>query len=43
MRSGPPVSRCPSLPAAHAPEYLVLVELAHQWTGKEVAVVHSQS
>lgn len=23
--------------------YLVLVELAHQWAGKEVAVVHSQS
>lgn len=42
MYSGPPVSRCPSLPPAHVPVYLVLVELAHQWAGKEVAVMHSQ-
>lgn len=43
MCSGPPDSHYPSLPLAHVPAYLVLVELAHQWAGKEVAVVHSQS
>jgi hypothetical protein len=43
MHTGPLVSHCPCLPPAHVPAYLVLVELAHQWAGKEVAVMHSQS
>lgn len=43
MHTRPLVSHRPCLPPAHVPAYLVLVELAHKWAGKEVAVVHSQS
>lgn len=43
MHTGPLVSHRPCLPAAYVSAYLVLVELAHKWAGKEVAVVHSQS
>lgn len=43
MHSGPPVSQLPFPPASACTGYLVLVELAHQWAGKEVAAVHGQS